>query len=1610
MSRRFHHSDLPLRPSKRILLRFIAVVCLNCLTLSTTASIAYGLQPAAPGTSRAQFSGHPALGTALDDLVLSDSLKRESFSLAAPTLAANGAAYEPPAATLVITPAAGVFGSVPVGTKSPVITFTAQNNTTAAVTYTGSSGLGEFNIQPGNCNIVNGEPMLAPGATCSFNATFVPTAPGPVSGSLTIATNSGNVSVPISGTGAGLLITPASETFGNVPIGGTSPTVTFTAQNFTSATAFYVNSTGLSEFNVTPGTCHLVNGDPMLAAGGTCTFTASFKPTTSGVASGVLNISTSSGPVVVPISGVGGTAQGLVVTPGSGAFGNVPVGTSSPTLSFTAHNYASSAVSYAGWTGSQEFFVQPGNCHIVNGQPMLASGQSCTFTAAFKPTAAGPANGTLNITTASGPFSFPLSGTGIAGTLPTANAGGPYTGTTGHPVTFQGGASTAPSGQTLTAYNWNFGDGTSGTGVSPTHTYSAAGTYNVSLTVTDSGGVTNLSATTAKIVVPPNPLTIKAAITPAPNAAGWNNSPVTVNFTCATTGSPIVSCPAPQTVSTEGAAQIVTGTVTDANGDTATASVTVNLALTPPVIAVLSPGSNATITLSTSSIGVSGTVSSNVASIVSVTCKGLPATLSGPNFACTTGLTPGANAIPIVAKDIAGNISTFPLALTYAVAPALQILAPVNLGITNLTPVTLNGTVNDPNATITVDGVAVPQSGGAFSVPVPLVEGLNILTAVATNTGGISTTATVEVTLDTTPPHVLINSPANGTVLTAPSVTVTGLANDVVVGTVNLSDLKVTVNGVAAQVANRSFSAMNVPLALGSNTIQATGTDRAGNGTTTSVTVTRVLPSQPPAPAIGKALLTNWINIVSGNNQTGTVGAPLAAPVVVSLTDSASHPLANQMVVFKVTANNGVVNTAGGTRSSALAVNTDVNGLAQVTWTLGQRAGAGNNTLTVSSALAVSPVTITANGSTGNPTQIVVDSGNNQTGVLGQPLPFPFVVDVIDAGHNRVPGIPVVFSIKQGGGNFAGAPTLTVTSDINGRAIAILTSGLQEGINNNIVEASFAGNPGMPAAFVATAKAPGNPSGTTISGVVLDNSNNPIQSVTIRLYKTNQGSGNNLPVQIGTPVETDAQGTFTIAPAPVGALKLMADGSTAAGTLTYPTLEYDIVTVAGNDNTVGMPIYLPSLDTVNKVCVDETHGGILTLPQYPGFALNILAGSATFPGGSRTGCVSATPVNGDKVPMSPGFGQQPRFIVTIQPVGTMFNPPAAMTLPNVDGLAPKSVIEMYSYDHDLAMFVAIGTGTVSSDGSAITSDPGVGVVKAGWHCGGDPNTIGSAGTCPLCQTCTGDSCAADPSQDGTVDPDDKCMQCMDGSLEEIPLNETEMKTSISYSPPQPAVDDLNEALEELKTIGVIASVDVAKITGEYSTQQCCSKETGVGSKKSGSVEGDFGSFTVKGKIWPPGPIPEVDKEFNVGAAMITVKAEFDGGVFLGLMGSVSGTVGYHQSDCAEDEAERSGCFFASLSTALTPSISGTLGGEASLSCKGTCLGINEVKGAISGDVVGQVPLNISNITYNSEEDCTSGLQGGVFMFGDPTFTISAKVELELNTGLEPSDTSRNLPS
>jgi hypothetical protein len=89
--------------------------------------------------------------------------------------------------------------------------------------------------------------------------------------------------------------------------------------------------------------------------------------------------------------------------------------------------------------------------------------------------------------------------------------------------------------------------------------------------------VGNMAATSVKVNIDRTPPTITGTINPPPDATGWNTSAVTVTFTCADALSGIASCPSPVNLSAQGAGQVVTGTATDVAGNTAAATVGVNI-------------------------------------------------------------------------------------------------------------------------------------------------------------------------------------------------------------------------------------------------------------------------------------------------------------------------------------------------------------------------------------------------------------------------------------------------------------------------------------------------------------------------------------------------------------------------------------------------------------------------------------------------------------------------------------------------------------------------------------------------------------------------------------------------------------------------------------------------------------------------------------------------------------------------------------------------------------------------------------------------------------------------------------------------------------------------
>ena len=109
---------------------------------------------------------------------------------------------------------------------------------------------------------------------------------------------------------------------------------------------------------------------------------------------------------------------------------------------------------------------------------------------------------------------------------PVANAGGPYSGYAEILLSFNGATSSDPDGDDLT-YIWDFGDGETGLGVTPSHTYEKAGTYTVELIVSD-GLLHDTNTTTAIIGEIPAQLSPPVANASGPYM-GLSNNSISIN-------------------------------------------------------------------------------------------------------------------------------------------------------------------------------------------------------------------------------------------------------------------------------------------------------------------------------------------------------------------------------------------------------------------------------------------------------------------------------------------------------------------------------------------------------------------------------------------------------------------------------------------------------------------------------------------------------------------------------------------------------------------------------------------------------------------------------------------------------------------------------------------------------------------------------------------------------------------------------------------------------------------------------------------------------------------------------------------------------------------------
>ncbi len=155
---------------------------------------------------------------------------------------------------------------------------------------------------------------------------------------------------------------------------------------------------------------------------------------------------------------------------------------------------------------------------------------------------------------------------------------------------------------------------------------------------------------------------------------------------------------------------------------------------------------------------------------------------------------------------------------------SIAIDTPADGTVTNRTGMEVSGSLSGWGPfTVTVNGIQTAVSGNTFFVgSIPLAEGSNTITVVATDTTGHNAQAILTITRDTTPPVVSGVQPTDGYMTTAGAVTVSG----------NVSDIHAAYVLVNGKTANLSGSAFSLAVALpedGTHTITIAAFDAAGN-------------------------------------------------------------------------------------------------------------------------------------------------------------------------------------------------------------------------------------------------------------------------------------------------------------------------------------------------------------------------------------------------------------------------------------------------------------------------------------------------------------------------------------------------------------------------------------------------------------------------------------------------------------------------------------------------------------------------------------------------------------------------------------------------------------
>ncbi len=338
----------------------------------------------------------------------------------------------------------------------------------------------------------------------------------------------------------------------------------------------------------------------------------------------------------------------------------------------------------------------------------------------------------------------------------------------------------------------------------------------------------------------------------------------------------------------------------------------------------------------------------------------------------------------------------------------------------------------------------------------------------------------------------------------------------------------------------------------------------AASGALAPVTVTETATPAPPAA----------VALVSGDQQTDSVGRTLSLPLVVKVTDQFGGPVTGATVTWTRLTGTGAPGAASTTTAADGSTNT--------TYTLGNTAG----TETVSASIAgvsgaAGTATFSVRAISRGAGALSIVSGGGQSGGPGTTLAAPLVARAVDALNNPVANVTVVWSALGGAVSFSNATALT---DVAGQVTTNVTLGSTAGAvpvtatAGTLAAATTLTVVAGPAAIISKVAGDGQSASvatnvaTAPSVRVTDVAGNPIQGASVA-FTVASGGGS----ATGVATSTNASGIATVGSWKVGATS---GANTLTATSGALSTTFTATATAVGPNTLALVQPVPATITV----------------------------------------------------------------------------------------------------------------------------------------------------------------------------------------------------------------------------------------------------------------------------------------------------------------------------------------------------------------------------------------------------------------------------------------------